>query len=439
MTEILLYALGILIIILGLAVSIGLHEIGHLIPAKLFRVRVPQFMIGFGPTLWSKKKGETEYGVKAIPLGGYISMSGMYPPRAKGRPGTGRISRMVEEARRASADSILTGEDHRSFYRLPMLKKITVMLGGPVMNLLLAFVFYAILISGIGIPQSTTTVAAVNECLVPAGSEITECGPGATPAPAAAAGVLPGDAIVAVNGDDAVTWKTMQQTIAASPGEPVRLTVERAGEHHDLTVTPAPNERIVFDARGNPVTLASGEYATEVVGMVGITPTTALERLSLTAVPGYVWDNVRAVANIIVHLPERMVAVWNAAFGTEERDLDSPISIVGVGRIAGEIVSAEETPVLSRVQTMVGLLGSLNVALFAFNLIPLLPLDGGHIIGALYEGAKRFFAKLFGRRDPGPADTARMVPVTIGVVALLGVMFVILIYADLVKPVSLFG
>jgi Zn-dependent protease len=134
-----------------------------------------------------------------------------------------------------------------------------------------------------------------------------------------------------------------------------------------------------------------------------------------------------------------MVDIWHAAFGAEERDPDGPISVVGVGRLAGEIVSLDEAPVAARAQVMFGLLGSLNVALFVFNLVPLMPLDGGHVAGALYEGAKRGIARLRRKPDPGPIDTARMVPVTFVVVVVLGGMSALLMYADIVKPVQLFG
>jgi Zn-dependent protease len=132
-----------------------------------------------------------------------------------------------------------------------------------------------------------------------------------------------------------------------------------------------------------------------------------------------------------------MVDIVGAAFGPEERNPNGPISVVGVGRLAGEITSLNTIPILERTAALVGLLASLNVALFVFNLIPLLPLDGGHVAGALFEGTRRFFAKLFGRPDPGPVDTAKLIPVTLAVVLVLGAMSVLLIYADIVKPISI--
>ena len=187
MESALLFVLGIIIILIGLAVSIALHELGHLVPAKLFGVKVAQYMIGFGPTIFSRRRGETEYGVKAIPLGGYISMAGMYPPARAGQRGrtatTGMFEVLVQDAdAQPHVDTV--EEERRAFYRLPVWKRVIIMVGGPFMNLVLAVVFTAIVLCGFGIPQSTTTIGSVSECLVPVTADRTDCAAGDPDAPA---------------------------------------------------------------------------------------------------------------------------------------------------------------------------------------------------------------------------------------------------------------
>lgn len=453
METVLLYILGILIVVVGLVVSIGLHEIGHLVPAKAFGVKVGQYMIGFGPTIFSRTKGETEYGVKAIPLGGYISMSGMFPPQktadvaedalgphrvSAGRTATtGMFQTLVQDARTASAETVDEGEEQRTFYRLAVPKRIVIMLGGPVMNLLIAIVLFAVVLCGFGTQQETTTIGSVSQCVLPAASTSTTCSADATKAPGAAAGIQPRDELVSIDGTKVTSWDQSTSIIQKSAGKTLDVVVLRDHERLTLEITPLLTERYETDANGNYVTDSAGKKVTEKVGFVGIGSAYARTQEPLTAVLPAVWSNITNVGTLIVHLPQRLVGVAKAAFGGGERDANGPVSVVGVGRMAGEVATLNSVPVLDRASVLVGLLASLNVALFVFNLIPLMPLDGGHVAGAIIEGVRRFFAKLFGKKDPGPVDTAKVIPLTFAVVGILGAMSLLLIYADLVNPVKI--
>lgn len=438
--------LGILVVVVGLALSIGLHEVGHLLPAKLFGVRVGQYMIGFGPTLWSRRYGETEYGLKAIPMGGYISMAGMYPPAKDGSvsartSSTGFFQTLVQDARTASAQTVVVGQEERVFYKLAVWKRIVIMLGGPLMNLLIGIVLYAVLLMGFGAQQVSTTIGSVSACVVSQTDDTaagdTECSAGDTEAPGAAAGILPGDKLVSLDGTAITEWDQATAIIRESAGDDLTMVVERDGSTVTLTSVPLLTERYVYDADGAIAEDSDGNSITEEVGFLGIGPAYETVQQPVTAVLPAVGDNIGRVGHMILNLPERLIDVVNAAFGTEERDPNGPISVVGVGRLAGEISSLDTIPIVDKASGLIGLLASLNIALFVFNLVPLMPLDGGHVAGALWEGIRRFFAKLFGRTDPGPVDIAKLVPLTLVVVVLLGSMSALLIYADLVKPISI--
>lgn len=443
MESALLFTLGVLVVFAGLMLSIALHEWGHFFPAKKFGVYISQFMIGFGPTIFSRKKGETEFGFKAIPLGGYVAMAGMYAPKNPGEAPqtatTGFLDRVVGDE--TALDDILDEADMaaRSFYQLPLYKRITIMLGGPFMNLVIAIVLYAVVLMGFGVPGLSLRVGSVSECVVPASETRSECLPDDPSAPGAAAGILPGDRIVSVDGVAMDDWLSVTEVIRASPGKPVLLGIDRSGEILSLSVTPLLSERYAFDDSGQVLVDAEGNPVIEYVGFVGIGSAVENQAQPITAVLPAVWDNVVGVVRVILTLPQRLVDVAEAAFGPAERDPNGPLSVVGVGRIAGEIASVDSLAVSDRIASLIGILASLNVALFVFNLVPLLPLDGGHVAVGIVDELRRKIYRVQGKADPGPIDAKKLIPVTLVVVVMLASMSLLLMYADIVNPIRLFS
>ncbi|HZJ07606.1 MAG TPA: site-2 protease family protein [Nocardioidaceae bacterium] len=435
----LMYTLGVVLFALGLAASIGLHEVGHMVPAKKFGVKVTQYFVGFGRTLWSTKRGETEYGLKAIPLGGYVKLVGMLPP-GRGEEGgrirksnTGMFTQLISDARAAEYELVEPGDEDRLFYKLPWWKKVIVMSGGPMVNLVLAFLLFGGVFMLHGAATPTTTVAEVSDCVIAAtpaavDQEERECTPADPIAPAKAAGLQVGDRLVSFNGTEVDSWDQMTGLIRANRDGEATIVVERDGEQittqTNTTVSPRP------ESGDNPGRIVQ-------VGFLGVEPTIALERQGpvfvVTTMGDYTWETVKAIGA----LPVRLAHAGMAAVGMEERAADSPMSVVGASRVAGEFASDERIPVGSRFISLLMLLGGVNLFVGMLNFIPLLPLDGGHIAGALYEAVRRAFAKLFRRPDPGYFDVAKLLPVAYVMAAVFLVMTVVLVFADIVAPVRI--
>lgn len=447
-----LFFLGVLVVVVGVALSIALHEIGHLVPAKKFGVKVTQYMVGFGPTIWSRRRGETEYGIKAIPLGGYVRMVGMLPPRPGDKPGelrtlsTGRFSQMVDQARADSMEEIQPGDEDRVFYKLSPGKKIVIMLGGPLMNLVIATVLITGAITIFGLPQVVPRVGLLSTCVPTTTPTLAApqpvCKPGDPVAPAKAAGLQEKDLIVSIDGRAVSSWDQVTAAIRDSKGRDMSWVVKRGDQQVPITITPAVIERATFDDQGNPVA-KDGKPVLSPMGFAGITPRRELVTTPLAEAPKFVWDRTVDTASIIVKIPQKMAGVVQAAFGSGERDPNGPISVVGVGRIGGEVaaldIPADEGGSWLKLEQLVLLIASLNLALFVFNLVPLLPLDGGHVAGAVWEAVKKGWARLRNRPDPGFVDVAKGLPVAYAMSLVLITMSVLLIYADIVKPINIFG
>jgi membrane-associated protease RseP (regulator of RpoE activity) len=417
-------------------------------------MRVPQFMVGFGPTVFSRHRGETEYGIKAIPLGGYIRIVGMIPPAEEGE--SKRATRMrsfIAEVRGQALNDVRPGDEGRVFYAKPWWQRVVVMFAGPFHNLVLAVLFFAIALTAVGTSVLSTQISSVPACVLPAGAETAgdedACSTPITPqgqtceagvgdcalpqrSPAAEAGLRPGDTIVAIDGapvDPTAydSWTAVQDTIRSSPGVALDLTLERDGERRDVTVTPIPNT----------VYVEAGSDETRTAGYLGVSPVPTLARQDVGALPGYFGMIVSNSVQRLVEIPQRVPQLFRAAFLGEERDKNGPIGVVGVGRISGEAFALPQLSGMEKLSFFLSMLASVNLVLFLFNLLPIYPLDGGHVAGALYEKARSTVARLRGRPDPGPFDIARLMPVAYLVAGVFLALSALLFIADIVNPITL--
>lgn len=443
------YTLGVLIFVFAILASIGLHEFGHLIPAKRFGGKVTQWFVGFGPTVFSRRVGETEYGVKAIPLGGYVKIVGMLPP-GKGeetvvdehgetlvrQSNTGMFTQLISDARAAEWEHVKPEDSDRLFYKFRSWQKVVVMSGGPMVNIAIAFFLFWGVFATVGQvvgAEAEPVVAEVVPCIVPADEDGRACTAEElrdNPSPAAAAGLEPGDEFVAFNGVPVTSWDQVQQAIRDNGDDTATIVVERDGERLELEATTQVEPR--------PVDAESPEELTP-VGFLGVMPVAT--PVYETGGPVYTAQQMGGMAvdtlQALAELPVKVWGVAKAIVGLEERDPYGPVSVVGGGRIAGEVAAHETFPMQDKVVSLVMLIAGFNFFIGMFNFIPLLPLDGGHIAGALWEALRRGLARLRGRPDPGYVDVAKLLPVAYVVGAAMLVMGVVLIVGDLVVPLHL--
>jgi membrane-associated protease RseP (regulator of RpoE activity) len=414
-----LYGLGVAAFALAILISVSLHEAGHMITAKRFGMKVTKYFVGFGPTIFSWKRGETEYGLKAIPLGGFCKIVGMTP----------------------QDDDVEPGDEPRAMWKYPVWKRTIVMSAGSITHFALAIValWFAAAFVGLPNPDVPTTdaetraqpaVIYVADCVSTDPASTTPCSPATNPAPAKVAGLQTGDVITAINGTPISTFGQMVDVIRGLPATPNTFAYTRAGQPGTATVTPVRAQRAPLD---------DDKGATSEVSVVGAGLKLTMPGWRTYGAAGAFGATVDQGQQMIVgtfeafkKIPEKVPALWRSITGSE-RDPDTPISVVGASRLGGEAIEAGVP------QIFLLIFISLNVFIGIFNLLPLLPLDGGHIAIIWFEKARSWlFAKL-NRPDPGRVDYFKLMPLTYGVILIGGVFTLLTVTADIVNPITIFS
>jgi len=395
------FIVGILIFIVALLVSVMLHELGHFLTAKRFGMQVTQFFLGFGTTLWSFFRGETEYGVKALPFGGFVKITGM--------------TRMEE---------IDVADEPRSFRRQPGWQRIIVLAAGSFMHFALAFFLLFVLAIGIGMAQNSNQISAITTCVPASAAALNSASPcaGAAPgrSPAEKAGLKPGDTIVSLAGQRVTSFNQLHTVLKGKQaGVPVPIVVVRNGHDLHLTVTLATVHK--YD-----------------VPFLGMEPVPVYQRESFTGAVAFAGtqfgDTITSSASAIGQLPAAIPDLF--AKDRAKTPAGDVSSVVGVGNVTGDVVAAA-IPWQAKVSLVLFLIASLNIFVGAFNLLPLLPLDGGHLAVVIYERIRAWFNRLRHRPDPGLVDVQKLVPVSLLVFAVLVGFGTLLIAADIFNPVHL--
>jgi membrane-associated protease RseP (regulator of RpoE activity) len=418
--------IGIIVFALGILVSVCLHEAGHMGTAKAFGMKVTRYFVGFGPTLWSFKKGETEYGVKGIPLGGFVKIVGMTP----------------------QDDDVEPGDENRAMWRYPVWKRTIVMAAGSVTHFALGIVILWVLFAFVALPNADrlasgpVTIDRVSTCVSqkdqfdPVTRQAKQCVVGTDPtSPASIMGLQSGDKVLAIDGQTVNGWTALTDKVRASGGKEISVTIERGDQTFTRTGTLPTVQRLKQDVVNSDRPASSITSADlESVGVLGITPLVPKDVRGPAAAFGLTRDQTVAMFEAtfasIQKFPEKVPKLWDAITGAE-RDPETPISVVGASRIGGELFGQGEFP------TFLLILAGLNFFVGIFNLLPLLPLDGGHIAIAWFEKARSWVYARLGKPDPGRVDYMKLMPVTYAVILLFGGFTLLTVAADIVNPISI--
>jgi len=398
-------ALGVVIFVVALLFSVMLHETGHFVMAKKFGMKATRYFVGFGPTIWSTWRGETEYGIKALPFGGFVKIIGMH-----------------------SLDDVEDPADEpRSFRRQPAWQRIIVLCAGSFMHFVLAFLLIAGLALGVGIAnENTTQLGTVSACISPNVTALDNgvaCTASDQTSPAKLAGLRVGDQVIAFDGKRYSNWTQLGDAIRAAPaGSAATITVLRAGQTLTLHTTLAS------------VPGRSGAY-------LGIAPGVVFQTASpvrAVTYSGSLFGQVVAgSAEAAAALPGALHDLFNKTKRADSAG-GQVTSIYGAAAATGDEVASNQGWQY-KVSFVLLLIASLNIFVGVFNMLPLLPLDGGHVAVVIWERIRAAFARLRGRPDPGLVDISKVLPVCFSIFMVVMVLSLVLVAADIVNPLKIVG
>ena len=389
--------IGILAFVIALLLSVMIHEFGHYITAKKYGMRVSEFFLGFGKRLWSYTRGETEFGIKAIPAGGYCRIEGM-----------------------TATDEMPPGEESRAFYKANSGRKLVVLGAGSFLHFVLGFIILLIIFAGIGTAKPTTTITQISPCVPRVNAACADTDP---KSPAQIAGLQVGDVITSLNGIPVNNWAKDVEVIRSSAGKEIIIEIDRNGQLQTFSVIPAT--RVVEGKEYGFLGVVNGSE------LVKDAPFTSIKNSALVS-----WDFMSSSVKAIISLPSKIPALWGATVSGTERDPNGLVGIVGVAQVSGQAVSSEGLSNAERIQTFLLIIASLNFFVGVFNLLPILPLDGGHMAVAIADEIRALIARIRGRARPEGINVNKLAPVTMFVFIVLAALTVLLLAADIVNPVQ---
>ena len=389
--------IGIVAFIIALLFSVMVHELGHYLTAKKFGMRVSEFFLGFGKRIWSFTRGETEFGIKAIPAGGYCRIEGM-----------------------SATDQMPAGEESRAFFKANSGRKLIVLGAGSFLHFVLGFIILIIIFAGIGTSKQTNAISQISPCVPQVNAECVDTDPRS---PALLAGLQPGDVITSLNGVPVENWSKDVEVIRNSAGKELIIEINRNGNSQSLLVTPATR---VIDGKEYGFLGIVNEFV-----LVRDTPFTSIKNAAIVS-----WDFISGAVKAIISLPSKIPALWGATVSGSERDPNGLVGIVGVAQVTGQAASSESLSSSERIQTFLLIIASLNFFVGVFNLLPILPLDGGHMAVAIADEVRALIARIRGRARPEGINVNKLAPFTMVIFVFLAALTVLLLAADIINPIQ---